>query len=139
MMPQLAFLVLIQAVAALGLARPDLSQPSSSLGTFENPSVKCRPRFRYWLPDSWVDPEIVAANIKDSGALGACGVEFVPFYNYGGEAGDPPAQADWVAQWVWHAVICNVFRAALQAHKNSRLVDEFCHLPESGSKCSCFE
>lgn len=28
-------------------------------GTFENPSARVRPRFRYWLPDASVDPATV--------------------------------------------------------------------------------
>lgn len=132
-MIQFNLFLLLHAATVLGLACPVRSQPlSSSLGTFEDPSVRCRPRFRYWLPDAGVDPEIVAANIKDSGAHGAGGVEFVPFYNYGGESGDPPAQVNWVANGFGTPAFHNVFRAALQAHKDAGLLMDFAMGPNQG-------
>lgn len=125
-------LLFLHAVAVLGSVSPVPPKPSSSLGTFENPSVRSRPRFRYWLPDSGIDPEIVAANIRDSGDHGAGGVEFVPFYNYGGEAGDRPAQADWITNGFGTPAFRNVFRAALQAHKDSGLLMDFALGPNQG-------
>ncbi|KAF3389216.1 hypothetical protein F1880_004296 [Penicillium rolfsii] len=131
-MVKIALSLLFHAVAVLGSVSPVPSKLSSSLGTFENPSVRSRPRFRYWLPDPGVDPGIVAANIRDSGEHGAGGVEFVPFYNYGGEAGDPPAQADWVTNGFGTPAFRNVFRAALHAHKNSGLLMDFALGPNQG-------
>jgi hypothetical protein len=129
-MPRITRLLLLHAVAVLGLASS--ASAKQSLGTFENPSAASRPRFRYWLPDAGVDPEVVAANIKDSGEHGAGGVEFVPFYNYGGEAGDPPPQADWVTNGFGTPAFRDVFRAALQAHKDSGLLMDFALGPNQG-------
>lgn len=56
-------------------------------GTFQNPSVHVRPKFRYWIPDASVDPAIVAKDIKAAGMVGAAGVECLGYYLYGG----PPA------------------------------------------------
>ncbi|OOQ84565.1 hypothetical protein PEBR_30043 [Penicillium brasilianum] len=129
-MPKITLLLLLQAVAVLGSVSSASSK--SSLGTFENPSAASRPRFRYWLPDAGVDAETVATNIKDSGAHGAGGVEFVPFYNYGGESGDPPPQADWVTNGFGTPAFRDVFRAALQAHKDSGLLMDFALGPNQG-------
>lgn len=125
-------LLLLHAVGVLAAVDHDSSGPSLSLGTFENPSVRCRPRFRYWLPDAGVDKEIVSTNIKDSGERGAGGVEFVPFYNYGGEAGDPPPQANWVTNGFGTPAFRDVFRTALQAHKEAGLLMDFALGPNQG-------
>ncbi|RAQ55673.1 hypothetical protein AFGD_011674 [Aspergillus flavus] len=127
-MVRLEPLLLLHAADVLAASSSGLS----SLGTFENPSVRSRPRFRYWLPDAGVDKEIVSTNIKDSGARGAGGVEFVPFYNYGGEAGDPPPQADWVTNGFGTPAFRGVFRAALQAHKDAGLLMDFALGPNQG-------
>lgn len=114
------------------LATSDPQQYTKLLGTFENPSVQARPRFRYWLPDAGVDKEIVATNIKDSGALGAGGVEFLPFYNYGGETVSKAPQADWVTNGFGTPVFRDVFRAALEAHKEAGLLMDFALGPNQG-------
>jgi hypothetical protein len=80
----------------LPLLTTALASPSSSNdGTFEVPSASTRVRFRYWLPDASVDPQVIANDIQAAGSLGAGGVEFLPFYNYGGEQGAMPEGADW--------------------------------------------
>ncbi|KAL4905790.1 hypothetical protein BDW74DRAFT_184859 [Aspergillus multicolor] len=131
-MVRLEQLLLFPTISVLGLALPAPFQPSSSLGTFGNPSVHARPRFRYWLPDAGVDRETIAADIKGSGARGAGGVEFVPFYNYGGELDGPPAQADWVTNGFGTPAFRDVFRAALEAHKEAGLLMDFALGPNQG-------
>ncbi|KAL3455862.1 hypothetical protein BJX64DRAFT_281774 [Aspergillus heterothallicus] len=131
-MVRLEPLLLLHAASVLGLACPAPSDPSSRLGTFEDPSARCRPRFRYWLPDAGVDKDIVASNIKDSGARGAGGVEFVPFYNYGGETVEPSPQADWVTNGFGTPAFRGLFRATLQAHKDSGLFMDFALGPNQG-------
>ncbi|GKZ86189.1 hypothetical protein AnigIFM56816_001241 [Aspergillus niger] len=115
--------------AAIVLGR---AASATLLGTFENPGVICRPRFRYWLPDSGVDPDIVATDIKNSGEHGAGGIEFVPFFNYGGESGGPPPEANWVANGFGTPAFRDVFRAALQAHKDAGLFMDFAMGPNQG-------
>ncbi|KAL3468836.1 hypothetical protein BJX99DRAFT_268992 [Aspergillus californicus] len=106
--------------------------PSSNLGTFETPSARSRARFRYWLPDAGVDKEIVASNIKASGARGAGGVEFLPFYNYGGEIDTPAPEADWVTNGFGTPAFREMFRAALEAHREAGLVMDFALGPNQG-------
>ncbi|KAE8339446.1 hypothetical protein BDV24DRAFT_152798 [Aspergillus arachidicola] len=117
-MVRLEPLLLLHVVGVLAAG----SSGPSSLGTFENPSVRCRP----------LDKETVSTNIKDSGERGAGGVEFVPFYNYGGEAGDPPPQANWVTNGFGTPAFRDVFRAALQAHKDAGLLMDFALGPNQG-------
>src|ERR1700753_2302074 len=54
-------------------------------GTFKDPSVYVRPRFRYWVPDASVDHDVLAADIAGAKAAGAGGVEVLGYYLYGGE------------------------------------------------------
>lgn len=53
-------------------------------GTFKDPSVFVRPRFRYWVPDASVDHDILASDIAAAKAAGAGGIEALPYYLYGG-------------------------------------------------------
>ncbi|KAL5360501.1 hypothetical protein BJX96DRAFT_165211 [Aspergillus floccosus] len=97
-------------------------------GTFENPAARVRPRFRYWLPDASVDSAIVQQNIKDAGALGAGGVELLPYYNYG----DAVPGADWSTYNFGTPAFVNLFISALQAHKDAGLVMDFALGPSQG-------
>lgn len=64
------------------------SNPSTSAhidkGTFENPSVHVRPKFRYWLPDASVDIDVVASDVKAAKDVGMGGLELLGYYLYGG-------------------------------------------------------
>lgn len=78
-------------VASLPLATTLQKRSTDSLvnspidsGTFQNPSVHVRPKFRYWIPDASVDPAIVAKDVQAAGIVGAAGVECLGYYLYGG-------------------------------------------------------
>lgn len=92
-------------------------------GTFESPGAFVRPSFRYWLPDAGVDPTIVQKNIPSAGSIGAGGVEFVPFYDYGGEL---PYEAspgpDWVTYGFGTVAFRDMFVAALNVRKDNGLL-----------------
>ncbi|PYI25918.1 hypothetical protein BP00DRAFT_461432 [Aspergillus indologenus CBS 114.80] len=102
--------------------------PYDDLGSFQNPASRARPRFRYWLPDASVDPGVVQQNIKDAGALGAGGVEFLPFYAYGSEV----PGADWVTYGFGTPAYLKMFKAALQAYKEAGLAMDFPLGPNQG-------
>jgi hypothetical protein len=53
-------------------------------GTFREPSVLVRPRFRYWVPDASVDHEVLASDITEAKTAGAGGVEVLGYFLYGG-------------------------------------------------------
>ena len=57
-------------------------------GTFQNPSVNVRPRFRYWIPDASVDPEQAVQDVVGAKAAGAGGVEVLGYYLYDSAPGN---------------------------------------------------
>ncbi|KAG4264796.1 hypothetical protein FPRO03_00080 [Fusarium proliferatum] len=66
--------------AVVGLGIPD--SPNAVPG-FTAPAAEYRPKFRYWLPDADVDHDVLKTDIQELQKLGAGGLEFLPFYNYG--------------------------------------------------------
>ncbi|KAF5700321.1 hypothetical protein FGLOB1_10853 [Fusarium globosum] len=66
--------------AVVGLGIPD--SPNAVPG-FTAPAAEYRAKFRYWLPDADVDHDVLKTDIQDLQKLGAGGLEFLPFYNYG--------------------------------------------------------
>lgn len=101
-------------------------------GSFEDPAARLRPRFRYWLPDAGVDVKTVQDNIKSAGAIGAGGVEFLPFYNYGGQLSPAPAGSNWSKDGFGTPAFRNMFLAALQAHRDAGLAMDFALGPNQG-------
>lgn len=101
-------------------------------GTFDNPAARLRPRFRYWLPDAGVDVQTVQDNIKSAGAIGAGGVEFLPFYNYGGELTPAPAGSNWTRDGFGTPSFHKMFLGALEAHKEAGMVMDFPLGPNQG-------
>ncbi|KAF2183515.1 hypothetical protein K469DRAFT_728036 [Zopfia rhizophila CBS 207.26] len=107
---------------------------SPDYGTFSDPSSRSRPRFRYWLPDASVDPDTVKADIKSVASIGGGGVEFLPFYEYGGAnaIGGMPPRADWATYNFGTPAFQNLFRVALQSHEDNGLVMDFSLGPNQG-------
>jgi hypothetical protein len=101
-------------------------------GTFQNPSSVVRPRFRYWLPDASVDQATVSANIQSAASVGAGGVEFLGFYNYGGEVGITPPGADWAIYGFGTPAFQGQFKNALETCRNLGLVMDFPLGPNQG-------
>ncbi|PLB53682.1 hypothetical protein P170DRAFT_346874 [Aspergillus steynii IBT 23096] len=99
-------------------------------GTFKSPSARVRPRFRYWLPDAAVDKATVRDNIASAGSVGAGGVEFLPFYNYGGELGS--TDPSWASTGFGTEAFKEMFLTALEAHKEFGLVMDFALGPNQG-------
>ncbi|KXH44423.1 hypothetical protein CNYM01_07284 [Colletotrichum nymphaeae SA-01] len=108
------------------------SNCTRSLDNFLHPSSRERPKFRYWLPDASVDAGTVAADIKAAGDIGAGGVEFLPFYNYGGELGPAPIGVNWSTYGFGTPAHLNLFISALKAHKHAGLVMDFSLGPNQG-------
>ena len=48
-------------------------------GTFQDPSVHVRPRFRYWIPDASVNLTEVAADFAKVKAVGMGGLELLGY------------------------------------------------------------
>ncbi|KAI1366485.1 hypothetical protein F5Y08DRAFT_351412 [Xylaria arbuscula] len=121
---------------ANGLMRTSLillvSQGLIAAGSFANPASSVRPRFRYILPDASVDPEIVSADIAGAASVGAGGIEFLPFYEYGGSLGPMPAGANWSTYNFGTAPFKDLFSAALTAHEQHGLLMDFALGPNQG-------
>ncbi|KAL9108497.1 MAG: hypothetical protein Q9227_006712 [Pyrenula ochraceoflavens] len=103
-------------------------------GTFQNPSVNVRPRFRYWVPDASVDGVALAADVKEAGRVGAGGVEVLGYYLYGGtpQGTGTFAPDDWsVYGWgtpEWQ----DAFRTLARAHDDNGLIMDFALGPNQG-------
>lgn len=112
------------------------ASPQSNYGNatddFLRPPSQRRPRFRYWLPDASVDAQIVEADIKSAGAIGAGGIELLPFYNYGGELGEPPIGVNWSTYGFGTPAHLELFTSALEAHKDAGMVMDFALGPNQG-------
>jgi hypothetical protein len=98
---------------------------NNDYGTFEHPSAASRPRFRYWLPDASVDGDVVKADIVAAASIGAGGVEFLPYYNYGGGYGAPPAGVNWSTYGFGTPPYLNVFRSAMEGHRDTGTLMDF--------------
>lgn len=101
-------------------------------GTFKSPSSAVRPRLRYWLPDASVDPEIVKADIKSAGSIGAGGIELNPLFQYGGQFGARPPGANWSSANFGTPLFQNILRASLEAHEENGLRMDFGIGPNQG-------
>ncbi|KAF4478574.1 hypothetical protein FAGAP_12315 [Fusarium agapanthi] len=76
-------LLLLPWLASLSSTAQGGSVPRSILPGFESPANDYRPKFRYWLPDASVPAESVVRDVEAMEAVGAGGIEFLPFFAYG--------------------------------------------------------
>ncbi|KAM5352978.1 hypothetical protein ACJ41O_005700 [Fusarium nematophilum] len=106
--------------------------PKAGHEGFSKPPVASRPLFRYWLPDASVDGSTVVADIGRAADVGAGGVEFIPFYQYGGDAGGVPPGADWTKYGYGTRPFLELFRQALEAHKSRGMIMDFSLGPNQG-------
>ncbi|KAF7548818.1 hypothetical protein G7Z17_g6810 [Cylindrodendrum hubeiense] len=109
-----------------------LGHDSNDHGTFSHPASRVRPRFRYWLPDASVDADVVIKDIESAASIGAGGVEFLPFFEYGGQIGRKPPGADWSAYGFGTPPFVDLFEKALKAHEKEGLVMDFALGPNQG-------
>jgi hypothetical protein len=105
---------------------------SAVLDDFLDPPAISRPKFRYWLPDASAEHAIVKKDVASAGSIGAGGVEFLPFFNYGGDLPLYPAGADWSRYGFGTPAFKEVFRASLEAHKENGLKMDFALGPNQG-------
>ncbi|KAF2205690.1 hypothetical protein GQ43DRAFT_477176 [Delitschia confertaspora ATCC 74209] len=136
---------LINLVAAINTSSALLQAPVDpsfdaivNRGTFENPSAEVRPKFRYWVPDASVDPDVVAKDVRGAGVIGAGGLELLGYYLYGGPPSNGAgrgtyAPVDWAKYGFGTPAWQNVFRTFAQAHKDNNLVMDFALGPNQGT------
>lgn len=106
-------------------------QPSESLPipSFGFPSAAFRPKFRYWLPDASVSASSVDSDIAALASVGAGGLEFLPFYNYG----QTPISTDWSIYGFGTPAFRSLFKAALNSTAAHGLVFDFALGPNQGA------
>ncbi|KAJ0426813.1 hypothetical protein BJY00DRAFT_306805 [Aspergillus carlsbadensis] len=129
----------MRSLLHLGLLATALSPPVLAAdwygqpATFANPPSSDRPLFRYWLPDASVDPKIVQHDVESVASVGGGGLEFVPFFEYGGgHVGSMPPGANWERYNFGTPAFQNVFRAALEAHAEHGMLMDFAFGPNQG-------
>jgi hypothetical protein len=111
------------AILCLACQRPLLVDAAGngtgekSLGTFENPSVHVRPKFRYWIPDASVSHSGIARDVQAAGEAGAGGLECLGFYLYGGSPANGGARVAAPVSWAtygfgtneWSRFLCFLY------------------------------
>ncbi|KAI9687503.1 MAG: hypothetical protein M1822_002113 [Bathelium mastoideum] len=100
-------------------------------GTFQNPSVNVRPRFRYWVPDASVDHEQAAQDVATAKAAGAGGVEVLGYYLYNSAPGNY-APSDWATYGWGTPAWKQLFDAIAQAHQDNGMIMDFAMGPNQG-------
>lgn len=101
-------------------------------GTFASPASHHRAPFRYWLPDASVDKDVVSKDIALNKHVGAGGLEFVPFFEYGGQLGKMPQGADWSTYGFGTQPFRELFIEALNNHFDHGLPMDFALGPNQG-------
>ncbi|PQE27097.1 secreted protein [Rutstroemia sp. NJR-2017a WRK4] len=130
-----SFILLFLAAAVFSLhccwavGTDDQVYSNIDYGTFQTPSKNVRPRFRYWPNDASLNLSRVAYDVKQTGKVGAGGVELLGYYLYGdgGAFGgflSSPLQTDWTTYGfgsvAWKDLLDSVLTAA---YKENLLVD----------------
>ncbi|KAI7663216.1 hypothetical protein KC318_g8428, partial [Hortaea werneckii] len=128
----------IAAAAVLGPKPEDHSKSADvDRGTFRDPSKHVRPKFRYWIPDASVDPEVVAKDVRTAKEAGMGGLELLGYYLYGGPPNNGAgrgnaAPVDWAEYGFGTEAWNRVFKAFVQAIKDNDMVMDFAVGPNQG-------
>ncbi|KIX10705.1 uncharacterized protein Z518_01789 [Rhinocladiella mackenziei CBS 650.93] len=110
-------------VALTALLHLHINVKASPSADFKDPPNEYRPKFRYWFPDASVPISVVQNDIANLSAVGAGGLEFLPFYLYGLTSGSPPT--DWSIYGYGTPAYAKAFKGALQSAKDNNLVFDF--------------
>ncbi|OAL46519.1 hypothetical protein IQ07DRAFT_546683 [Pyrenochaeta sp. DS3sAY3a] len=103
-----------------------------NLENYADPPSSARPYFRYWFPDASVPSQSVVRDIEEAKNVGAGGVEFVPFYNYGGILAAPPPGVDWSLNGFGTPSFKALFKDALKTHAKNGMLMDFAIGPNQG-------
>lgn len=133
-LPLLLLAVPITSLTGLGI--DDQVNPPISYGSFANPSIIVRPRFRYWVPDASVNLTGISYDISEAGRVGAGGVELLGYYFYGdlpGDARESIVPVDWTTYGWGTPAWKDVFQKTLQAVQENGLLMDFAVGPNQGA------
>ncbi|KAK3356690.1 hypothetical protein B0T25DRAFT_451217 [Lasiosphaeria hispida] len=102
---------------------------SQILPTFSSPPAPSRPKFRYWFPDASIPPAAVQSDIAAMAAVGAGGLQFLPFYNQG----FPPVSTNWSTYGFGTPAFRELLRAALRETAGRGLTFDFAVGPNTAA------
>lgn len=74
----------------------------------------------------------MVSDIHSLGSVGGGGVEFLPYYGYGGQLGGPPAGVSWSESAFGSRAYINIFEKVLAATQEANLVIDLSLYPGSG-------
>ncbi|KAK3647114.1 hypothetical protein LTR56_008282 [Elasticomyces elasticus] len=118
---------------ALGYNPNDQVGADIDYGTFQDPSVHVRPRFRYWIPDASVDLDEVAADFAAVKAVGMGEMELLGYYLYGNYPYATPVPTDWTIYGWGTDAWKRLQDTCLQATKDLGMLMDFSLGPDQGA------
>ncbi|KAK1227080.1 hypothetical protein PQX77_009913 [Marasmius sp. AFHP31] len=95
-------------------------------GTFLNP--KTGPKWRYWIQDSLVDPEILRRDVAEMAKVGSSGFELLSYQSYGRDVLIDPTNVAFGSD-----AFVNVTKTLAQAAKDNSITMDFSLGPDQGA------
>ncbi|KAJ8082407.1 hypothetical protein PM082_008262 [Marasmius tenuissimus] len=118
----LALTIILIAVNAFALSPKE----PEDRGTFLNP--KTGPKWRYWIQDSFVDPEVLRRDVTEMSKVGSSGFELLSYQSYGGDALIDPTDAAFGSD-----AFLDVTKTLAQAAKDNGLTMDLTLGPNQGA------
>lgn len=84
------------------------------------------------MPDGNVDVDSVRTDVHNAAEVGAGGVEFVAFFEYGGHLFKAPSAVSWSTGNFGNDNFNRLFLAALTAHNETGMIMDFALGPNQG-------
>ena len=106
-------------------------------GTFQDPSMYVRPKFRYWIPDASINLSTVTEDFGKAKDVGMGGLELLGYYLYGdypsviAEGG--PVPVDWTKYGWGTEAWKELMDVALKAAKDNGMIMDFANGPNQGA------
>ncbi|KAL0071082.1 hypothetical protein AAF712_001640 [Marasmius tenuissimus] len=95
-------------------------------GTFLNP--KTGPKWRYWIQDAFVDPQVLRRDVAEMARVGSSGFELLSYQSYGGDVLIDPTNVAFGSD-----AFVNVTKTLAQAAKLNGLTIDFSLGPDQGA------
>ncbi|KAI9692010.1 MAG: hypothetical protein M1820_009585 [Bogoriella megaspora] len=134
-MLRLIFALLVSAVNPIQCLPENRTDPfvyaRIDAGTFRDPSVNVRPRFRYWIPDASIDHQQAVQDIAGAKAAGAGGVEVLGYYLYDSAPGNF-APTNWATYGWGTPAWKELFDTVARAHQDNEMIMDFAMGPNQG-------
>ncbi|TID14360.1 hypothetical protein E6O75_ATG09439 [Venturia nashicola] len=107
------------------------SRPIGGLadGSFASPGLSVKPKFRYWLPDASVDPDLITDDIRQLGERGVGGTELLNYFRFPATGVTP---SNWTIYGYGEPGYKDIVKVILKAHKAAGMLFDF-----AGSENGC--